>query len=68
MGLILTKNTGNGLIFIVPLTTVRQTNDSKYIWKVNDWQRYVPRESWIVINQSKFIDKRRLFKVSEVMQ
>lgn len=62
--LILQNDLGNGLLLVAPITTKYHKRMEKYYIKVNNYQKYWLKECWIVLNQVKTIDTKRLVSKS----
>jgi len=57
--LVVSTRTWNGLVMIIPLSTMVQKH-TDYIFELPERDKYVPQKCNILINQTKLIDKRRL--------
>lgn len=58
--LVLQNDLGNGLLLVVPITTKYHARMKKWYIKVDHFEKYWLKECWLVMNQVKLIDKKRL--------
>ncbi len=65
---VLQNDLWNGLLLVVPLTTKYHAWMDNWYIKIDNFERYWLKESWLVMNQVKLIDKRRLVnKTKEIV-
>ena len=57
---ILQNNTGNGLLLVAPITSKYHSWLKKYLVPIKNYKRYWLIESWVILNQIKFISPKRL--------
>ena len=60
IGVILENDMWNGLLLIAPMTTKYNLKMKKYYIPMKNYTKYELKESWIICNQIKLIDKKRL--------
>lgn len=59
--LILKNNLGNDLLIVAPITTKYHGWMEQYYVEVANYEKYWLKQCWIIVNQIKLIDKKRLF-------
>lgn len=59
--LVLKTNTWNGLFLVIPITTKYKHWLSKYLLPLHNYRYYWLKQCWLVLNQIKLIDRKRLY-------